>query len=383
MPIKLSEKTVRELPLGSGATRDTEVKGLMVVCNAKSKSYAVQGDLWRDKRFVKAVRASIGRTDRVTLRDARVRARELMAAIARGEDPNASESASGMTLEDAWELYKRGPGRDLTPRTIEWYSDHVDGGLRKWKNRPLSEIARSEARELHEKLTRTSGPYSANGCLRAFRAIWNEAMRVDDTLPPNPAIAVHFNRERARNWALGADELPKLWTELKSVRSPVHRAGHAVLLFTGLRCGSAMTARREHLDAAGNLHIPSPKGGADRAFTLPLSKFTVELLDRLGELTAAYESSLIFPSESSKSGHAELRRTDGLPSPHAYRHTYRTLGLEAGIDFTTMSLLLNHKLPSVSFNYITRDKLLGHLREAQERMTAYLQSKIGRFEGLL
>jgi hypothetical protein len=113
----------------------------------------LQGDLWRDKRFAKAVRASIGQTDRVTLRDARARARELMASIARGENPNAS-TASGMTLGDAWEFYKRGPGMDLTPRTIEWYGDHVDRGLRKRKNRPLFELARSEARELHERLTR-------------------------------------------------------------------------------------------------------------------------------------------------------------------------------------------------------------------------------------
>ena len=64
---------------------DAEVEGLMVVCNRQSKSYCVPGDLWRHKRFLKAIRAAIGRAHRVTPRDARIRARELMAAIARGE----------------------------------------------------------------------------------------------------------------------------------------------------------------------------------------------------------------------------------------------------------------------------------------------------------
>ena len=319
MPVRLSEKYVRDLPFGSGAVRDTEVKGLIVVCNQRSKSYCVQGDLWRSKRFVKAVRASIGRTDRVTLREARVRARELMAQIARGEDPNAPQASPEMTLAEAWEVYKRGPGRDFTERTMEFYEGQFRNGLRRWLKRPLAEIRRSECRELHEKLSGDSGPYSANHSFRVFRAVWNEAMRVDDTLPPNPTMAVHFNRERPRNWAMGADELAGWWERLQTLRSPVHRTAHVILLFTGLRSGSAVTAMWEHLDAGGNLLVPTPKGGPDRAFTVPLSRFVVDLLDQRRREDAAHESPYIFPSEQSPKGHIKLRREPGLPSPHAYR----------------------------------------------------------------
>ena len=124
MPVRLSEKYVRDLPFGSGAVRDTEVKGLMVVCNQRSKSYCVQGDLWRSKRFVKAVRASIGRTDRVALREARVRARELMAQIARGEDPKHQSYGSFVSFSDpdgnTWivqEVTVRLPGRVATAQS--------------------------------------------------------------------------------------------------------------------------------------------------------------------------------------------------------------------------------------------------------------------------
>ena len=42
--------------------------------------------------------------------------------------------------------------------------------------------------------------------------------------------------------------------------------------------------------------------------------------------------------------------------------------MEAGVDFQTVTLLLNHANPHVSFNYVTRAHLLGHMWEAQEEV---------------
>lgn len=39
---KLTEAKIRELPLGSGIHRDSDVKGLLVICHKTCKSYAVQ-----------------------------------------------------------------------------------------------------------------------------------------------------------------------------------------------------------------------------------------------------------------------------------------------------------------------------------------------------
>jgi hypothetical protein len=61
-------------------------------------------------------------------------------------------------------------------------------------------------------------------------------------------------------------------------------------------------------------------------------------------------------------------------APPQMRHTYLTLAMEAGVDFQTATLLLNHANPHVSFNYVTKAHLLGHMRKAQEEVCSRLGS---------
>jgi hypothetical protein len=51
--LNLTESRIRELPLGSGIWRDQQVKGLMVICHATTKTYSVQGDVRRNGRHVR------------------------------------------------------------------------------------------------------------------------------------------------------------------------------------------------------------------------------------------------------------------------------------------------------------------------------------------
>jgi integrase len=82
------------------------------------------------------------------------------------------------------------------------------------------------------------------------------------------------------------------------------------------------------------------------------------------------ESPFVFPSLTSESGHIEeMRRTADFPyAPHQMRHTYRTWALEAGVDMQTVTLLMNHRPAGVTWGYVTRAHLLGHMREAQEKV---------------
>ena len=48
--MNLTEARIRELEYGSGIWRDEQVKGLMLICHATTKSYAVQGDVRRNGR---------------------------------------------------------------------------------------------------------------------------------------------------------------------------------------------------------------------------------------------------------------------------------------------------------------------------------------------
>ena len=373
MAKKLTEALVRDLPFDGRAVRDSEVKGLMVLCHRRSKSYAVQGDIWRNKRKVKCVRITLGRTDRLSLREARASARQLMAAISKGEDPTAPLRVSAFTLSDAWELYKK--NGTLSPKTKQEYSGHLRRDFKSWLTIPLDELGhdRRMIREKHEALTSKNGPYAANAAFRTFRALYNRALKEDPTLPPNPAVAVSFNKESRRDWSMSREHLPE-WFEKIERLQPIFRDLHLFLLFTGLRRTEACSARWEHFDEKkGALYIPNPKGGEARAFTLPLSRLLVQLLRKRrthNELLFPH-TPWVFPS-TSLSGHVEEPKKRDLPSAHAYRHSYRTLALEAGIPYTETCLLMNHSLRGVSHGYITRDALMQHLQIQQEKMTNYL-----------
>jgi hypothetical protein len=76
----------------------------------------------------------------------------------------------------------------------------------------------------------------------------------------------------------------------------------------------------------------------------------------------------------------ELRRTTEFDhNPHSFRRLYRTMCVEAGVEFTMAKILLNHSMASdISFRYVSREQLLGPMREASEKVAARLLSYRGK-----
>src|SRR3546814_2471379 len=107
--LNLTEALSRELPMGSGIHRDEQVKGLMVICHASTKTYAVQGDVRRNGRHIRTVRVKIDRCDRIGLREARNRAKVMMSQIQSGVDPTVGPAERGITLKESGQAYVRTP----------------------------------------------------------------------------------------------------------------------------------------------------------------------------------------------------------------------------------------------------------------------------------
>jgi integrase len=372
MGIKLTQGTVNRIAEDHEAGQqvyDADVSGLRIVVGSKSSSYKLVGRINDGSdRYVSIV---IGRTDEISLKTARDKAAELKLVLRRGEDPRAPKR-SVPNLRTAWRRYKETRGAELQPSTVDWYEEKVLQVLKPILDIPFDKLDREMVRSLHEKITKKNGPYGANGAMRALKAVYNDAARTQD-LPPNPVSrAVRMNKEAPRKWALDAAGLKQAWRCLDAMEDQVRAACWTVMLLTGLRSHDARSMRWEHLDADGVLTVPSPKGGADRAFRLPLPRHLLQVIERVRQETAPLESPFIFPSITSKSGHIEeMRRTDEFPhAPHQMRHTYRTWSLEAGVDMQTVTLLMNHRPAGVTWGYVTRAHLLGHMREAQEKVCA-------------
>ena len=205
-------------------------------------------------------------------------------------------------------------------------------------------------------------------------------MRQEPELPVCPTINVDWYPEKARDAALPIEALPEWYVKVQKL-SPVMRDYYLTLLFTGLRRTEAATMRWEDVDLErAQAHIPNPKGGEDRSFTLPLSDFLVEVLQRrMEENEILYPNCpWVFPTRLRKSreiGHLQEPRKRGLPFPHALRHTYVSVAINhVTLHPYTVKLLANHALPrnDVTAGYVTPD--LEVLGLAQQKITNFLRS---------
>ena len=196
-------------------------------------------------------------------------------------------------------------------------------------------------------------------------------------------------------------------------RSGVRGDYNLIVLLTGLRKMDAATIRWEHLDLEeGTLRRPNPKGGTERAFTIPVSSECLRIFERRRrENRTAFldgDGGWVFPTRALKAKECYLCTELGLPkehvaggvvhliegkqqhvlvpnkapvniipTPHRLRDTYTTALVEVGgISPFAIDVLTNHRPPrgSVTAGYV--DLSMEHLAECQERVSAFLMERI-------
>lgn len=386
----LTDKVISRLPLsdkGQYVVRDTELRGFFVRVGARTKTFTVQGEFWKDGKR-QTMKIALGATDDISTRDARILAKATLAKIAKGEFAEERAKAAAtveVTLRMAWNRYRTAhmERKERSEATIRGYADHVERLMKDWLDLPLRTLGENPrlVAERHDKITSNSGPAAANGCMRTLRAVYNHARRGSRELPPdNPTLAVDWNQEKRRDTALGALDLPRWMDEAGRLRHAIRREFHLFTLLSGSRPGALQRAKVEHFDFARRvLHIPRPKGGAKRAFDIPLSRDMIRCLVRAMRasrmLHPEQAETWIFAADSSEGHLVEHKEPRSRLSKwgNDLRQSYRTLGQAAGISDVDMHLLMNHSLPGVNAGYITRDKLLSdHLRSAQQKLSDHI-----------
>ncbi|MFZ2468947.1 MAG: integrase arm-type DNA-binding domain-containing protein [Parvibaculum sedimenti] len=355
--INLTEARIRELEPGSGIWRDEQVKGLMVICHATTKTYAVQGDVRRNGRHIRTVRVKIDRVDRIGLREARNKAKAIMSQIQSGIDPTAKPEESGITVAQALEAHL--DEKAFREATIESYRYNIEHYLARYKNRAVTDLGRAEVRDIYERLRETKGQTTAGGAMRTLRAVINTAMRMDETIASNPVCALRIPVPQRRE--VDGLDLASWWIlteELPPIRRDVHRA----MLLTGARRSSILRVRRDDVDfEKGVLIFNHMKTGGRMLF--PMGSWLKNMIkDRL-EHDVPLNSPWLWPSPTSECGHVtEPKQGAELPSPHEYRHHARTMFIAAGVPYAESALLLGQRLPGASGGYVHAEHLVEHLR---------------------
>ena len=390
--LALTDRAISGLPYadsGQYFVRDVDLAGFAVRVGKRTKTFIAQGDIRADSKRL-SLRITVGEFGRMTTREARAEAKQILGKIAKGIDPREPKASSAEpstnpddpTLRQAWARYRDAhmARKGRSAGTIENYRDHVERLMAEWLDQPLSALARNPnlVTKRHDAISSENGPYIANGCMRTLRAIYNHARKTARPLPAdNPASAIDWNREKRRDTAMGLAEL-RGWAELLAkFDNPIRREFHLFLLLSGSRPDALKHARIEHLDFRRRLlHIPKPKGGEIKAFDIPLSRAMIRCLIRvlrIGRLqhpTQALE--WVFPATSA-GGHLIEHKEDRAVLPkwgNDLRQTYRTIGQAAGVGEIDVHLLMNHAVAGVNAGYITRNKLLNdHLRQQQEAIS--------------
>jgi integrase len=404
--LKLTKRTVDDatpLVLKDGTVRqrlylDTELRGFGLVVGATAKSFIAQRTVRGRGR-----RVTIGRYPVFTVDVARREAQQLLAKMARGEDPieeKRKARARGFTLREALELTEqtlKTKGRSI--RTIDGYRYALETYLKDWLDRALAEITRHEAQQRHVKIAEGvakghfAGKYSngkkrkrneghgkntANGVMVAFRAVYNRALRAHPELPANPCINVDWFKVVREKNELPLTRVHEWFKHVAEMTNSIRRDLLLFTLHTGLRRTSALTVRWEDVDLdQKELHIPRPKGG--HAFDLPLTEFLVGLLKaRQTENEAVFgkDCPWVFPAVSASGHIAEPKEEfEGIKwTIHDLRRWFLQVAESLDLSPYAIKLLVNHRLPGgdVTATYLRHE--VERLRPAMEAIGGKLRT---------
>lgn len=367
---------------------DSELKGFGILASGKTNT----------KTFIVQRRLPDGRTRRLTvgavgefveLKDARDKAGERLLDLREGKDPKTERRKAverDRTLRAALELYLKS-NKQLRPRTREEYRRSATRHLADWLELPLRERTRDQVAEKYDAICEAAGPAAANNAMRALRAIWNDALDRDITLPANPVRVLKKNRWvklAPRTRMVPPDRLPSFYAALDAL--PNRTAGDflKLVLFTGLRRREAAALHWEEVGFATRvIRLPAARIKGGRKLDLPMSAFARDLLiarRALGKEPGGW----VFGADSA-SGHLEEPKfalrlvretTDIEASTHDLRRTFITIAESADISPYALKALVNHSLGNdVTSGYV--QMTAERLREPAQRVCDKMMEMCG------
>jgi len=359
--INLTKSVLDKLPYAQRGKQqlywDAKTPGFGLLVGFSTKTFIVQRDIKGKTR-----RITIDKFGIITPEQGRVRAKEALVEMGKGHDPNErkrNERAKQITLREAVTNYREAR-KNLSEKTGAEYSRLFDQYLLDWMNKPLADITPDRVAKRHTRIadqikaqphSKTTGGSSANGTFVALRAVYNHALAINGTLPPNPVKRLSATKawypEKQRTGHIKPTQLKPWLASIGRLPNDVQRDYIYLVLLTGLRRNEAATIGWKDVDLEGQtLHIPVTKN--KRTLNIPLSNFLTTLLT--ARKARCGDSPWVFPAHS-KSGHIEeprfalnwaAKECDVQVTVHDLRRTFITVAESCEVPHYVFKALVNH-----------------------------------------
>ena len=365
--------------------RDSSLIGLALRVTKGSRSYIVES-----RANGRLRRITLGKDHQLTPKEARKKAKKLLAMMASGKDPvreKAKHKASVVTLQQVLDQYLS--MRSLRPRTRCKYRNLLAQRLSDWLTMPITDITRSMIETRHRQISTANGVWKAskaqaNATMKVLKALLNFAadhyqINNQPILLSNPVRTLSqsksWNRIPIRQ-GIVPDHKLAAWNEaVNSLNSTTVRDFLLLIVFTGLRHREASTLRFEDIDfEARTLTVRAEISKNHKEHRLPLSDFVFDLLKKRQE---SIDSPYVFPGRKgpivqvTHSLNLVKKRSGCNFMVHDLRRVFLTTAERLGIPYVVLKKLANHSCGSdTTFGYIVVN--VERLREPMEMISKTL-----------
>ena len=414
---KLDARNVHSLPALQGARtdyRDTLLTGLFLrVSPTGHRSF---GLVYRNSAG-KLRRLTIGTTPPVSLATAREIARQRLAEIVKGADPQGEKVAgrraarvTALSFGEVCDQFVADQADDWRPSTRKGWTRYIEkeikpalGSLRPEDVSPTAVRALVDRIRLGDasgknkdgtpKWIRKPAPVSARRCYEVIRrlsvwAVWRGYLPVSPCDQAKPFERKKSGKKKAsKNKPYSDQQLRAIFSAIKGTELEILAA---LIALTGVRSHEARSARWDDLDLERKLwRVPADmhKTGDETGtpHLVPLTKGALRLISDIREASLAAgqrDSPWLFPAPTAAcevcghTGHADkpnkataaVKAAAGIADRgllHRFRDTLKTRLSEHGVPDRVSEHLLGHVVPGIAGVY-DHAEMLPHRREALE-----------------
>ncbi len=331
----------------------------LVVQPSGAKSWAVRYRVGgRPKKF------TLGPYPRLSLGDARERARAALRVASEGRDPGRLKLSTQREIEAAIKLrfgsvVAEFIERYAKPRNRTWHETErllTKADLLPWQDRDLRSITRQDILVLVDRMVERGAPIQANRLVAALRRLFGWAVE-RGLLETSPIASLKPpSAEVARDRVLTDQELRAIWWAAEEMGYPFGRAVQLMIL-TGQRRSEVLEAEWREFDLErGIWSIPRERVKNGTGHVVPLGAAAIELVRSLPKVGP--RSQLLFTTNGMTpfSGVSKaMARLTGLAEKHMngndmlapwrlhdLRRTFATGCARLGVPLHVVEKSLNH-----------------------------------------